>query len=81
MRDESGLLEGLDILMARLRRERKRRGLSQETVARRMGVSQARVSEIETGDVEKMAVGTLVPYFNALGVRVQLTVDLPATRP
>src|SRR3974390_2179454 len=42
----------------RLAEMRKRRGLTQEQVAARMGISVARVSQIETGDVSTQNVLT-----------------------
>jgi transcriptional regulator with XRE-family HTH domain len=73
--DENDLAEDLEILMARLRRERKRLGLTQQAVAQRMNVSQSRVSAIETGAVEATEVGTLARYVNALGVRLRLSAE------
>ena len=44
---------------------RRRRGLTQEQVANRMGVSTARVSQIEAGDLSTQDV--LARYIAALG--------------
>src|SRR5208283_3287856 len=46
---------------------RKQRGLTQADVARAMGVSQARVSRMEHGDVEKMQVESVAAYVAAIG--------------
>ena len=50
-----------------------RRGFDREEVhreadvAERMGISQARVSELESGDVSSLKVSTLMRYAEALG--------------
>jgi DNA-binding XRE family transcriptional regulator len=57
----------------RLAELRKRRGLTQEQVAARMGVSVARVSQIEAGDVSTQEV--LNRYVSALGGTLKLIAD------
>jgi DNA-binding XRE family transcriptional regulator len=57
----------------RLADMRKRRGLTQEQVATRMGVSVARVSQIEGGDVSTQEV--LNRYVSALGGTLKLIAD------
>jgi transcriptional regulator with XRE-family HTH domain len=57
----------------RLAEMRKHRGLTQEQVARRMGVSIARVSQIENGDVSTQDV--LDRYITALGGTLRLIAD------
>jgi DNA-binding XRE family transcriptional regulator len=57
----------------RLADMRKRRGLTQEQVATRMGVSVARVSQIESGDVSTQEV--LNRYVAALGGTLKLIAD------
>ena len=52
---------------------RKRRGLTQKQVADRMGVSTARVSQIEAGDVSTQDV--LARYIAALGGTLKLIAD------
>ncbi len=52
---------------------RKRRGLTQEQVAQRMGVSVARVSQIESGDVSTQDV--LNRFVAALGGTLKLIAD------
>lgn len=61
-------------LLALLRAERMRRGLTKPQVGERMGVSQSRVSAIETGPVESVQLVTLVRYVRALGGRLRLDV-------
>jgi DNA-binding XRE family transcriptional regulator len=57
----------------RLAEMRKRRGLTQEQVATRMGVSVARVSQIESGDVSTQDV--LNRFVAALGGTLKLIAD------
>jgi DNA-binding XRE family transcriptional regulator len=52
---------------------RRRRELTQEQVAERMGVSTARVSQIESGDVSTQEV--LTRYIAALGGTLKLIAD------
>ena len=57
----------------RLAEMRKRPGLTQEQVATRMGVSVARVSQIESGDVSTQDV--LNRFITALGGTLKLIAD------
>ncbi|WP_229398767.1 helix-turn-helix domain-containing protein [Micromonospora okii] len=57
----------------RLAELRKRRDMTQEQVAVRMGVSVARVSQIEAGDVSTQEV--LARYVDALGGTLKLIAD------
>lgn len=57
----------------RLAEMRKRRGLTQEQVATRMGISVARVSQIESGDVSTQEV--LSRFVAALGGTLKLVAD------
>lgn len=54
---------------------RKQRGLTQAEVARAMNVSQARVSNMEHGDVEKMQVESIAAYVTAIGGHLRLVAD------
>lgn len=60
----------------RLGEVRKRLHLSQNEVAERMGVSQARVSAIETATLRDIKVSTLVAYAEALGGRLGVSIDV-----
>ncbi|GLZ80731.1 transcriptional regulator [Actinorhabdospora filicis] len=53
--------------------KRKNFGLTQADVGRRMGVSKARVSQIERGEVS--TVGVLSRYVAALGGRIRVIAD------
>jgi DNA-binding XRE family transcriptional regulator len=54
---------------------RRRQGLTQPQLAERMGVTKARVSQIERGDVSTQDV--VARYVEALGGRLQQTVHFP----
>jgi predicted XRE-type DNA-binding protein len=49
--------------------------LTQVQVAQRMGISQARVSQLERGDVNQLEVDTVRRYVAALGGRLRLVAD------
>ncbi|GCE00409.1 helix-turn-helix domain-containing protein [Embleya hyalina] len=59
-----------------LKELRKSLGRTQAEVAAILGVSQARVSQIETGDLEAMELETLRSYAAALGGRLDVTVNI-----
>ncbi len=54
---------------------RKQRGMTQAEVARAMGVSQARVSRMEHGDIERMQVESIAAYVAAIGGHLRLVAD------
>ncbi len=64
-------LEG-EVVAHRLAEIRKAHGLSQQDVARAMGVTQSRVSRIESGDITRAELATLTAYIRALGGQVRL---------
>lgn len=49
--------------------------LTQVQVAERMGISQARVSQLERGDVNQLEVDTVRRYVAALGGRLRMVAD------
>ncbi len=54
---------------------RKAQALNQETLAKRMKVSQARISKIEHGTLTHTEVGTLESYVEALGGRLRVVAE------
>ncbi len=60
----------------RLRLVRKRRGITQVQLAKKMGVSQIRISQIENGKLESFELGTLIRYVEALGGELSITVRM-----
>jgi transcriptional regulator with XRE-family HTH domain len=54
---------------------RKQRGMTQAEFARVMAVSQARVSRMEHGDLEKMQVESVAAYVAAIGGHLRLVAD------
>lgn len=64
-----------EVLMAVLRRERRRLGLSQEDMAKPMGVSARRVSAIENCPADGLEIRTLIKYVQAMGGRLRLEVE------
>jgi DNA-binding XRE family transcriptional regulator len=76
--DEQEVAELRDELVARQRayqlaEARRKLGLRQEDVAQAMGVSQARISQIENGVVSEVA--TLAAYVAALGGQLKIVAD------
>ncbi len=63
----------------RLKELRMSLGKTQAEVAAVLGVSQPRVSQIESGDPEAMALETLRSYTAALGGRLDVTVSIGET--
>lgn len=72
--------DGADRMIAEVRAQRlaeirKRQHATQVEVAAAMGVSQARVSKIEKGQLEKSEVETLAAYVRALGGKLKIVAD------
>jgi ribosome-binding protein aMBF1 (putative translation factor) len=54
---------------------RKAQALNEQTLAKRMKVSQARISKIEHGPLTHTEVGTLESYVEALGGRLRVVAE------
>lgn len=63
----------------RLAELRKHTGMTQVQLAQAMGVSQARVSAMERGDMDTLTVATVRAYVDALGGQVRLVASLDDT--
>ncbi len=61
-----------------LREARKAQNMTQAQVAHEIGVSQNRISRIENGEIGSVSVDTLRRYLNALGLKLNLTIDTPS---
>jgi transcriptional regulator with XRE-family HTH domain len=74
----SAAAERLDAYIAghHLKELRKALGKTQADVASALGVSQARISHIENGDLAAMELDTLRAYARALVGRVDITVNV-----
>jgi predicted XRE-type DNA-binding protein len=59
----------------RLAEVRRRQHTTQVEVAKAMGVTQARVSRIEKGQLERSEVDTLAAYVQALGGKLKISAD------
>ena len=78
--EEREVRAGADHMVAevrarRLAEVRKRQYATQVEVAAAMGVSQALVSRIEKGQLEKSEVETLAAYVKALGGKLKIVAD------
>lgn len=67
-------------LAYRLVEARKRQGVTQAQLARTMGVSQARISKLEQGDINRNEVDTLRAYVVALGGHLEIVADFGGDR-
>ena len=63
-----------------LREARRARDLTQKQLAGKMGVSQKRVSIIESGDVDHVLVSTLRKYLKGIGGSLSIPANLPDGR-
>jgi predicted XRE-type DNA-binding protein len=59
----------------RLAEVRRRQQATQTDIARAMGVTQARVSRIEKGELSRSEVDTLAAYVQALGGKLKIVAD------
>jgi predicted XRE-type DNA-binding protein len=78
--EEAQMAAGRERLLSQVRAHRladirKSQGETQVGVARRMGVTQARVSAIEHGEIRRSEVDTLAAYVEALGGKLKLVAD------
>jgi predicted XRE-type DNA-binding protein len=66
----------LDAVRAvRLADLRKEQGRTQQQVANELAVAQSRVSQIESGDLERSELGTIRAYVEALGGQLRVMAD------
>ncbi|GAA0303468.1 hypothetical protein GCM10010302_47490 [Streptomyces polychromogenes] len=73
---DRGAAEMIAVVRAhRLAEVRKRQHTTQVQVAEAMGVTQARVSRIENGQLERSEVETLAAYVRALGGRLKIVAE------
>ncbi|WP_436786267.1 helix-turn-helix domain-containing protein [Yinghuangia sp. YIM S10712] len=78
--EKGEIAQGAEAMVAasrahRLAEVRKRQHTTQVQVAKAMGVSQARVSRIEKGQLERSEVETLAAYVKALGGKLKIVAD------
>ncbi|MFE2171152.1 helix-turn-helix domain-containing protein [Streptomyces sp. NPDC059447] len=73
---DQGAAEMIAVVRAhRLAEVRKRQHTTQVQVAQAMGVTQARVSRIENGELERSEVETLAAYVRALGGKLKIVAE------
>lgn len=60
-----------------LKEARKAQHLTQKQLAKTLGVSQKRVSILESGDVEHVKIDTLKRYLEGIGGNLRITASLP----
>ena len=57
----------------RLREIREEKGLTQQELAGRMNLTQPTISALESGDLQRSGLATLMAYVEALGGTVEVT--------
>lgn len=65
------------IRLQELKDARKSRGITQKELAEQMGVSQARISTLESGDVCQTKVETLIRYAQGIGADLRVSMTMP----
>lgn len=77
-RTKERLLE--EMRLYELKEARKAQDVTQKQLAERMGVSQKRVSVLESGDVDRTEIRTLRRYLQAIGGKLQVSAVMPDGR-
>ncbi|KAB5608284.1 helix-turn-helix domain-containing protein [Bifidobacterium jacchi] len=77
-RAKERLLE--EMRLYELKEARKAQDVTQKELAERMGVSQKRVSVLESGDVDRTEIRTLRRYLQAIGGSLQVNALMPDGR-
>lgn len=60
-----------------LKELRETLNMTQTDLARKAGIGQNRVSQVEHGDISTFQVKTLEQYVNALGMKLRIAVETP----
>lgn len=63
-----------------LKEARKSQSVTQKQLAERMGVSQKRISTLESGEMDRTEIRTLKKYLQAIGGRLQINAIMPDGR-
>lgn len=69
-----------EVRLYELKEARKQQDVTQKQLAERMGVSQKRISTLESGDVDKTEIRTLRRYLDAIGGKLQVNAIMPDGR-
>ncbi|MGH7266232.1 MAG: helix-turn-helix domain-containing protein [Candidatus Rokuibacteriota bacterium] len=83
---DARLREAVEARLAEMRLEqhlvalREARGLSQQQVARLLGVSQPAIARLESGAAPNVELRTLLRVVTALGGRLNLSIEKPTAR-
>lgn len=75
---KTSLLE--EMRLYELKEARKEQDVTQKQLAERMGVSQKRVSVLESGDVDHTEIRTLKRYVQAIGGTLRISALMPDGR-
>lgn len=72
---EAANLKARSALIITLTEMIKRRGLTQAEAAKRLGVTQPRVSDLMRGKIELFSLDTLVNMLDSAGMRIEIRVE------
>jgi len=81
LEDDRAVADNLRIrseLMIKLRRHIEQEHLTQEETARRMGVTQPRISDLMRGKIERFTIDMLVNMLARVGLHVEITLKKAA---
>lgn len=79
--DDSVVAENMRLrakLMVKLRNYIKQQGMTQAEAARRMGVTQPRISDLVRGKIDRFTIDMLVNMLSHAGIHVELVTDQAA---
>ncbi len=66
-----------DIRLQELKDARRASHLTQKELAEQMGVNQKRVSALESGDIRRTKLDTLIRYADGIGAHLHVSMTLP----
>lgn len=66
-----------DIRLQELKDARRASHLTQKELAEQMGVNQKRVSALESGDIRRMRLDTLIRYADGIGAHLHVSMTMP----
>lgn len=71
------MLKSMYALSPMIAKARKEKGMTQAALAQAIGVSRKTVSEMESGDIRKVALGTVVEALRAVNYRIDVGPNVP----
>ena len=78
--DQTSTAEVYNVIGRRIRETRRKRGISQATLAEHVGLNRTSIANIESGK-QKLLVHTLYLFSDALAISVQDLLEMPSAAP